>query len=182
MPRFNLLWVTLGLLLAVSRTWAQSNPATSFSDTQSIEALKTQAENGNGTAEFSLGTAYRDGFGVPQDFAESYFWLDLAASHITNDPDLDRNVRKVRDEVASHLTNTVLLESQERAKEWFASHQPGAPAFDARSSNGAQADRQPGGCSPAGSDDPSRVAFYTCKCNESNMDACANLGTYYRMG
>jgi Sel1 repeat len=46
----------------------------------------------------------------------------------------------------------------------------------------AEAQEPAGNCSPAGSDDAARVASYTCECNRGNMDACADLGFYYRMG
>lgn len=186
MQRFNSLGAALALLLVVSGLWAQSGPSTSLADDKTIDAvidaLKKQAENGNGKAQFSLGTSYRDGFGVPQDFVESYFWLDLAASHITNDSGIDGNVRKVRDDVGSRLTNAVLLETQERAKQWFASHQPDAAATGATSTNRILTEKASGDCTVGGSDDSSRVASYTCACNKGNMDACVNLGFYYRMG
>jgi TPR repeat protein len=46
----------------------------------------------------------------------------------------------------------------------------------------AQGEEPSGNCSPAGADDATRAASYSCECNRGNMDACAKLGFYYRMG
>lgn len=79
------------------------------------------AEQGNAYAQNGLGRLYADGKGVPQDYAEAYFWLSLASAkgnHSSTDGVDDRDL------AASHLTRTVLSETQERARKWFASHQP----------------------------------------------------------
>ena len=46
----------------------------------------------------------------------------------------------------------------------------------------AQSEESTGNGIPAASDDGGRVAFFTRECNKGDMDACANLGTYYRYG
>jgi hypothetical protein len=57
---------------------------------------------------------------VPQDYAEAYFWLDLAAAgKIENDQE---DIAKARDEAASHLTAADLSRVQERARKWFEAH------------------------------------------------------------
>jgi hypothetical protein len=61
---------------------------------------------------------YALGHGVPQDFAEAYFWLDLAAAG-----PLAEWAAKDRDEAASHLTPADLSREQERARKWFEAHQ-----------------------------------------------------------
>jgi len=79
------------------------------------------AEHGNADAQNSLGMLYMFGKGVPQDYVESYFWLNIAASgNLENVPSEEAD--KERDTVASHLTNTVLLQSQERARKWVEHH------------------------------------------------------------
>ena len=77
------------------------------------------AEQGEAHAQNRLGSLYADGRGVPQDYAEAYFWLSLASSkgsHSSTDGVDDRDL------AASHLTKTVLLQTQERARKWFAAH------------------------------------------------------------
>jgi TPR repeat protein len=72
-------------------------------------------------AQNGLGRLYAAGSGVPQDYAEAYFWLSLASAsgHHSATNGVDD-----RDLAASHLTKTVLLETQQRASKWFAAHQP----------------------------------------------------------
>jgi len=42
-------------------------------------AVQTLAEQGDAKAQFALGTMYRDGHGVPQDYAETLRWWRKAA-------------------------------------------------------------------------------------------------------
>lgn len=46
----------------------------------------------------------------------------------------------------------------------------------------AQTKNPTGNARPASSSDAARVASYKRECDSGNMDACANLGFYYRMG
>ncbi len=68
-----------------------------------------------------LGNAYEVGQGVPQDYAEAYFWFDLAASGAIEGTKQE-DVAKDRDDVASHLTPAELSRVQERARKWFENH------------------------------------------------------------
>jgi uncharacterized protein len=89
--------------------------------TQAAAWLNKAAEQGKTGAQYFLGKMYEDGLGVPQDYAEAYFWLDLAASgNVENvrPEDLATN----RDNAASHLTSALLLQTQERARNWFETH------------------------------------------------------------
>ena len=45
----------------------------------SLEACRMQAEQGNADAQFSLGVAYLDGRGVPENDAEAVRWFRMAA-------------------------------------------------------------------------------------------------------
>lgn len=75
------------------------------------------AVQGHTDAQLYLGVMYGSGEGVTQDWAESYFWLDLAASG-TPRAAKPEDVAKYRDDTGSHLTKTVLLQTQERARKW----------------------------------------------------------------
>ena len=44
-----------------------------------VEQLKTRAEQGDATAQYILGTKYRDGEGVSQDYGEAEKWYRRAA-------------------------------------------------------------------------------------------------------
>jgi len=80
------------------------------------------AEQGNAQAQFELGASYENGEGVPQDYAEAYFWLDLATSGNLGAKFMQDEARKWRDEAASNLTKTLLLQTQERVRKWFEDH------------------------------------------------------------
>jgi class 3 adenylate cyclase len=56
-----------------------SDGAPSNRGTQSVETLKSEAEQGLAAAQYKLGKAYRDGAGVPEDKAESARWFERAA-------------------------------------------------------------------------------------------------------
>jgi TPR repeat protein len=85
------------------------------------------AQQGFSPAQYNLGVAYNNGEGVPQDEAEAYFWLNLAATGEPDDSDKE-NAIKARDNAASQLTRTVLLQTQERARKWFEDHAARTPA------------------------------------------------------
>lgn len=99
-------------------------PASVTESSRPTEIPKTlwdSAERGEADAQYLIGTMYAEGNGAPQDYAEAYFWLDLAAS--TN---VDSNARemltKARDAAAAHLTPEVLLATQKLALKWFETH------------------------------------------------------------
>jgi hypothetical protein len=77
------------------------------------------AEKGYPKVQYFLGQLYADGKGVPQDYAEAYFWMNLAASR-EDDVEARAKMAKGRDETASHLTPSVLLQVQQRARAWIA--------------------------------------------------------------
>ena len=64
---------------------------------------------------------YGEGIGVPQDYAEAYFWLTLAS---TKSGDDQHDAQAGRDMAAQKLTPDVLLAVQKWAREW----KPTAPA------------------------------------------------------
>jgi hypothetical protein len=70
-----------------------------------------------------LGNAYYKGQGVPQDYPEAYFWLDLASAGKLDDSDTEQAVARIRDKVASYMTPADLSSEQERARKWFEAHQ-----------------------------------------------------------
>jgi uncharacterized protein len=94
---------------------------TSPDDSEAAICYRKAAELGNADAQNSLGMLYFFGKGVPQDYTEAYFWLNIAASgklEIVPSEEAD----KERGTAASHLTNTVLLQTQERARKWSENH------------------------------------------------------------
>lgn len=85
------------------------------------KTLWDAAMRGDAGAQYTLGTMYTEGNGVPQDYVEAYFWLDIAASD-NSDSAIRDVITKDRDTSASHLTPTLLLQTQERARKWVEDH------------------------------------------------------------
>jgi TPR repeat protein len=83
------------------------------------------AEQGEVTAQGILGVLYSIGQGLPQDYVEAYFWLDLAAS--ANGPNQEKYIAN-RQLVGTHLTAGELETIEERVAAWLAAHpRPSAP-------------------------------------------------------
>lgn len=78
------------------------------------EQADAVAQDGHGAAAFML-----IALGVPHDYVEAYFWLDLAAAGKLVDAE---QVAKYRDIIASDLTPADLSRAQERARKWFEAH------------------------------------------------------------
>jgi TPR repeat protein len=89
---------------------------------QALKWYRQAAELGDAMAQFNIGVSNYKGEGVPQDYAEAYFWLDLSTSGDLGSNFMQEAARKLRDEVASNLTKTLLLQTQERARKWFEAH------------------------------------------------------------
>jgi TPR repeat protein len=76
------------------------------------------AEQGYAEAQVGLGS-----FEATQhDFAEAYFWIDLATAGKLDASDMERAVR-LRDDDAVILTPAELSREQERVRKWLEAHQ-----------------------------------------------------------
>jgi hypothetical protein len=85
------------------------------------------AQRGNSLAQRQIGLMYYGGLGVVQDYAQAYFWLNLALADPTlnkmggGDPSLSKALgfeRQIRDKAASHLTTERLDRTQELLTKW----------------------------------------------------------------
>jgi hypothetical protein len=79
------------------------------------------ANIGDADAQFYMGNMYEEGKGVPQDYVEAYFWLNIAASGKQATVPQDEIVR-ARNISASRITPEVLLQTQGRARKWVENH------------------------------------------------------------
>jgi hypothetical protein len=77
------------------------------------------AEQGDGTAQGTLGVLYSIGQGVEKNDVEAYFWLDLAAA--VKGPKQEQYAQN-RQMVGTHITADELEEVQERVAKWQAAH------------------------------------------------------------
>jgi hypothetical protein len=80
------------------------------------------AEGGYAVAQLLLGSDYELGKGVPQDFAEAYFWYAVAAASGRLAAEEEDVANESRDDVAAHLTPVVLAARQEQVRKWSDLH------------------------------------------------------------
>ena len=128
LPKF----VFSGLLLCLvcgQPAWAQAGSKNPSAQTKGIDpALLAKAKAGDAAAQNNLGLLYSHGQGVPQDYAEAYFWFDLAASGKLTGTDENgkafeqKDADENRDRAAAHLSPAELVRVQERARKWFEAH------------------------------------------------------------
>ena len=78
------------------------------------------ADQGYPDAQNNLGVLYNSGKGVPQSFAEAYFWQNLAAARASGAR--QTLFAKNRDESGSKLWLFARLRVQQRAAKWAADH------------------------------------------------------------
>lgn len=86
---------------------------------QAATWYRRAADQGDPTAQATLGVLYSFGQGVPQNYVESYFWLDLAAS--VSGPNQEKYAAN-RQMVGQHLTTDQVSDVQDRVAAWKAAH------------------------------------------------------------
>jgi hypothetical protein len=86
---------------------------------QAAAWYRRAADQGDPTAQATLGVLYSFGQGVPQDYVEAYFWLDLAAS--VSGPNQEKYAAN-RQMVGQHLTTDQVSDVQDRVAAWKAAH------------------------------------------------------------
>ncbi|MGD0731667.1 MAG: tetratricopeptide repeat protein [Terracidiphilus sp.] len=86
---------------------------------QAAQWYRKAAEQGDVTAQGTMGLLYSFGQGVPQDYVEAYYWLDLAAS--VKGPSQEKYAAN-RQMVGTHITADELDAVQERVAAWIAAH------------------------------------------------------------
>lgn len=70
------------------------------------------AQKNNVTAQFSLGTMYENGEGIPSNLSEAYFWYLIAE----NQKDIDS--QRLRREAERRLSTNIIKEIRRRVEEW----------------------------------------------------------------
>jgi TPR repeat protein len=86
---------------------------------QAATWYRRAADQGDATAQGTLGVLYSFGQGVPQNYVEAYFWLDLAAS--VSGPNQEKYAAN-RQMVGQHLTTDQVSDVQDRVAAWKAAH------------------------------------------------------------
>ena len=92
---------------------------------QAAAWYRKAAEQGDAGAQATLGLLYSLGQGLPRDYVEAYFWLDLAAS--VKGPKQEQYTAN-RQLIGRLITTGDLEEIEERVARWQAAHpRPAAP-------------------------------------------------------
>jgi len=79
------------------------------------------AENGNVTAQDSLGVMYANGEGVKRNYALALMWFEIASNNVPEADTLWRaRLAEFKAEASAHLTSSQISEAQQRAREWTA--------------------------------------------------------------
>lgn len=86
---------------------------------QAATWYRRAADQGDPAAQATLGVLYSFGQGVPQNYVEAYFWLDLAAS--VSGPNQEKYAAN-RQMVGQHLTTDQVSDVQDRVAAWKAAH------------------------------------------------------------
>ena len=86
---------------------------------KAAEWYRKAADQGDVGAQGMMGTFYSMGQGVEQDYAEAYYWLDLAAAVKGPKQTQFANYRQM---MGAHITADELAEVQKRAVAWKAAH------------------------------------------------------------
>jgi len=86
---------------------------------QAAAWYRKAAEQGDAGAQGTLGLLYSFGQGVAQDYAEAYYWLDLAAA--VKGPRQEQYAAS-RQLMGAHITAEELEAVQDRATQWKAAH------------------------------------------------------------
>lgn len=86
---------------------------------QAAEWYRKAADQGDVGAQGMMGTLYSMGQGVEQNYAEAYYWLDLAAAVKGPKQEQYANYRQM---MGAHITADELTAVQERVAAWKAAH------------------------------------------------------------
>jgi hypothetical protein len=86
---------------------------------QAAEWYRKAAEQGEVTAQATLGLLYSIGQGVPKDYVEAYYWLDLAAA--VKGPKQEQYTQN-RQMAGAYITTDELDAVEARVAKWLAAH------------------------------------------------------------
>ena len=79
------------------------------------------AENGNVTAQDSLGVMYANGEGVPRNYALALMWFEIASDNVPKADTLWRSrLVEFKAKAAVHLTPAQVSEARQLARAWKA--------------------------------------------------------------
>ena len=72
---------------------------------EAARLFRKSADQGNATAQDSLGVLYVNGEGVPQDYVQAYAWFDIAETNVPiGDQGWHARLDRFRNEIAGHMS------------------------------------------------------------------------------
>ena len=106
----------------IATCYSQNDWGVAKDNAQAIAWLRKGAEQGHLNSQFHLGWEYERGELVPQDYSESYFWLELATTANVTDREKLADIVELRDYSQSHLTQSELSNVRLRLQKWVKEH------------------------------------------------------------
>lgn len=125
-----LAYFSIVLLLCCHGAVARAEAQGTTSQQDNLATIRETAESGDLDAQCKLAAIYYLGLGVSQDYAEAYFWYDLAASGEIG-PARRVAIDELRADAAKHLNPADLNRAQDRAQKWFETHPTSSSAIQA---------------------------------------------------
>lgn len=86
---------------------------------KALARFQKAAEDGNVTAQDSLGVMHANGEGVPRNYALALMWFEIASENVPEaDTSWQVRLAEFKSQVALHLTPAEVIEARRRAQEW----------------------------------------------------------------
>jgi uncharacterized protein len=85
---------------------------------EAILWYRRAADQGDVDALVTLGVAYSEGIGVPQDYVEARKFFNVAAPRVKKYADIRDNIIRRREELATKMTPSQIAEAQRLARDW----------------------------------------------------------------
>jgi TPR repeat protein len=85
---------------------------------EAARLFRKSAEQGNVTAQDSLGVLYVNGEGVPQDYVQAYAWFNIAETYVpANDDGWHARLNRFRNEIAGEMSAADMAAAQKLTRE-----------------------------------------------------------------
>jgi TPR repeat protein len=85
---------------------------------EAARLFRKSAEQGNVTAQDSLGVLYVNGEGVPQDYVQAYAWFNIAETYVPADDDgWHARLNRFRNEIAGQMSAEDMAAAQKLTRE-----------------------------------------------------------------
>ena len=85
---------------------------------EAARLFRKSADQGNVTAQDSLGVLYVNGEGVPQDYVQAYAWFNIAETNVpASDEGWHARLDRFRNEIAGHMSAADMAAAQKLTRE-----------------------------------------------------------------